>query len=91
VDIVSLQSDKTIHLIDTNAINSASSHPDSGFPLDYRGVPTAGALRYPDLVSTYPGGKMRFSNVRVQEINTFDSNIYGGIVRVTTEGVKTNI
>lgn len=91
VDIVSLQSDKTIHLIDTNAINSASSHPDSGFPLDYRGVPIAGALRYPDLVSTYPGGKMRFSNVRVQEMNTFDSNIYGGIVRVTTEGVKTNI
>ena len=42
-------------------------------------------------MSTYPGGKMRFSNVRVQEMNTFDSNIYGGIVRVTTEGVKTNI
>ena len=91
LDIVSLQSDKTIHLIDTNAINLASSHANSGFPLDYRGVPVSGALRYPDLVSTYPGGKMRFSNVRVQEINTFDSNIYGGIVRVTTEGVKTNI
>jgi hypothetical protein len=90
IDIVSLQNDKSIYIFNSNAI-SANTHPASGFPLDYRGVPVSGALRYPDLVEAYPGGKLRFSNVRVQEMMTFESNIYGGIVRITTEGVKSNI
>lgn len=90
VDIVSLQSDKTIYLFHSNNIN-ANTHPASGFPLDYRGVPVSGALRYPELVEEYPGGKMRFKDVKVQEMMVFGSNIYGGVVRITTEGIKTNI
>lgn len=86
VDIVSLQSDKSISLFDSNSLNS-----NGAFPIDYRGVPVSGALRYPDIVDNYYGGLLRFTNTSVQNMNFFDSNIYGGIVRVTTEGIKTNI
>jgi len=86
VDIVSFQNDKNIHLFNADSINAAS-----GFPLDYRGVPVSDALRYPDLVDTYSAGLLRFTKSMVQEMTIFDSDIYGGIVRMTTEGIKANI
>ena len=86
VDIVSLQNDKRIHLFDSNAINAAKE-----FPIDYRGVPVSGALRYPDLVLKYDGGLLAFTSSITSEMVTFGSDIYGGVVRITTEGIKTNI
>jgi len=86
VDIVSLQNDKSITLFDSNAINT-----NNEFPLDYRGTPVSGAMRYPDLVEKYNGGLLRFTNTSVQQLTAFSSNIHGGIVRITTEGIKTNI
>ena len=86
VDIVSLQNDKVIHLLNSNKINT-----NGDFPLDYRGVPVAGALRYPDLISQYNGGKLRLTKTVVQEMVMHNTNFFGGIVRMTTEGVKTNI
>lgn len=86
VDIVSLQNDKNITLFDSNAINS-----NQDFPIDYRGVPVSGALRYPDIINNYNGGSLRFTKTSVQNMVFFDSNVYGGIVRVTTEGIKSNI
>jgi hypothetical protein len=86
VDIVSLQNNKTIYLHNSNAINS-----NNDYPMDYRGVPISGALQYPDLVNEYPGGRLFFKNSNVQNMTLIDSNIFGGIVRVTTEGIKLNI
>jgi len=86
LDIVSLQSDKTIDLFDSNKINE-----NNDYPLDYRGVPVPSALRYPDLVGRYAGGKLRLTNAVVQDMISVDSDIFGGIVRFTTEGIKTNI
>ena len=86
VDVVSLQSDKTISLLDINSISD-----DGDYPLDYRGVPVANALRYPDLIDLHNGGKLRFTNVRVQDMSMVGQDIFGGVVRYTTEGVKTNI
>jgi hypothetical protein len=86
VDIVSLQNNKTIHLYNSNSINE-----NNDYPTDYRGVPVSGALQYPDLVEKYPGGKLFFKETVVQDMTSIDSNIYGGVVRITTEGIKSNI
>lgn len=88
VDIVSLQNDKTIHLFNTNKI-----HEDGVYPLDYRGSPVSNAKEYPEIVLSedYNGGRMRLINVQVQDMIAVNSNIYGGIVRMTTEGIKANI
>ena len=86
VDIISLQNDKTIHLFNSNDINA-----NGDFPLDYRGVPVPSALRYPDLVDRYNGGKLRLTKTVVQNMIMHNTTVFGGVVRMTTEGVKTNI
>ncbi len=86
VDIISLQNDKTIHLFNSNNINA-----NGDFPLDYRGVPVPCALRYPDLVDKYNGGKLRLTKTVVQNMIMHNTTVFGGVVRMTTEGVKTNI
>tara|TARA_B100001094_G_scaffold175162_1_gene169352 strand:+ start:1426 stop:2412 length:987 start_codon:yes stop_codon:yes gene_type:complete len=86
IDIVSLQNDKTICLFDSNKINTAAK-----FPIDYKGAPVPSALRYPDLVESYYGGKMRITKASVQQMQMLDSNIFGGMVRVTTDLIKSNI
>jgi hypothetical protein len=86
VDIVSLQNDKNIYLFDSNQINTSGD-----FPLDYKGTPVPSALRYPDLVEKHNGGNLRLTKASVQEMVMVNTNIFGGIVRMTTEGVKSNI
>jgi hypothetical protein len=86
VDIISLQNDKSVHLFNSNKINA-----NQDFPLNYKGTPVSGALRYPDLVSNYNGGKLKLTKTTVQEMVMHNTTIFGGVVRMTTEGVKTNI
>ncbi len=86
LDVISLQNDKTIQILDVNSISD-----DGDYPLDYRGSPLEYALEYPDLVDLHNGGKIRFANARVQDMNMIGQDIFGGVVRYTTEGVKTNI
>jgi hypothetical protein len=87
VDIILLQNNKTIALFDSNKI-----YQSGAFPIDYRGVPVSGALRYPDIVSSYFGGNVRLTESSMQQMIKFDTDgLFGGIVRVTTEGIKTNI
>ncbi len=88
VDIISLQNDKTINLFDTNKI-----HENQAYSIDYRGTPVSGALEYPDIIHSqeYNGGNLRLTNTVVQNMVSLNSNIYGGIVRMTTEGIKSNI
>lgn len=86
LDIISLQNDKTIHLFDSNSINQ-----DSDFPLDYKGSVVPSALRYPDLVETHPGGRLRLTNARIEQMIMAKSDVFGGVVRMTTEGIKANI
>jgi hypothetical protein len=86
VDIVSLQSDKTIFLMDSNSIAS-----NNDYPLDYRGVPVSGALRYPDLLENNTGRKIRLTESSVQNMTAISSNIYGGVVRFKTEYINLTI
>lgn len=86
LDMVSMQNDKNIFFFDSNKI------ADSGaFPIDYRGVPVSGALRYPDLVSDYTGYKARIMNFTIQGSETINSNFYAGIARATIEVIKAKI
>lgn len=86
VDIVSLQNDGAFYLFDSNKI-----YQNNDFPLDYRGCPVSGAKTYPSLVNNYNGGLIRFINTNVSSLVSYNSNIFGGIVRVTAEGIKLNI
>lgn len=86
VDIVSFQNDKTIFMFNTNDIVN-----NGAFPLDHNGIPSSGALSYPNLLNTYKGNRLRFRNSIVQGMELINSNFYSGIVRMTTEVINTSI
>jgi hypothetical protein len=85
LDIISLQNEKTFFMFDSDMVASSGA-----FPIDYRGVPVSGALRYPDLIEKYSGTnrQIRLRDMTVQNMDAINSNFYGGIVRVTTEYIK---
>ena len=86
VDIISLQADKKVPTFDSNLVASSGD-----FPLDYRGVPTSGALNFPNLVAKHKGNYIRFVNPSVQGMDMINNNMYGGIVKITTEVIKTSL
>jgi hypothetical protein len=86
VDIISLQNDKTIYMFNSNQIAKSGA-----FPLDYNGFPVSGALRYPDLITSYFRGGLRFKNSSVQNMKLINGNFYAGIVRMTLETIETSI
>lgn len=86
VDIISYQNDRVIKMFNSNDLATSGA-----FPLDYMGTPVSGALRYPDLIENYPGGKITLKNAVVQGIKLINSNFYAGIVRMTTDIIKLNI
>ncbi len=86
VDIISQQNDKSIFLFDNDLLAKSGD-----FPLDYRGVPVSGALRYPEIVQKHFDIKMSFKDSNVQGMELINSNFYAGIVRVTMESIRTNI
>ena len=86
VDIISLQNDKTIYMFNSNSLAN-----NNAFPLDYMGCPVSGALRYPDLVSSYYRNAIRFKNSSVQGMDMINTNFYAGIVRLTAESIEPTI
>ena len=79
MDTVNLQNQKTINMFSLNSL------ADSGtFPLNESGVPASGALRYPDLTTTYPGGTMYFKDMSIDSIYSF-GNVHVATVKCTTE------
>lgn len=80
VDIVLMQKEKEFYMYDLDSIFNSNA-----FPLDYRGVPVSGALRYPDLVDTYRGRKLRIVNCSLDSIYSLTSQIHVGTVKITTE------
>ncbi len=86
VDIVSLQNDKTILTFDSNSLATANKFPRNGF-----GFLNPNALRYPDMIEDYHEFKLTFQNMVVQNMDTINTNFYAGIVRTTTEIIKTNV
>ena len=60
-------------------------------PVDYRGTPVSGAMRYPDLVNAHYGGHIRLANSSVQGMEAINSNLYGGIVKLTAGVIHADI
>jgi len=86
LDMVSFQNDMNVEMFDSNNIAKSGA-----FPIDYRGVPVSGALRYPDLINYYSCPSLRFTNFTVQGMEIINSNFSAGIARCTAEYVKSNI
>ena len=80
MDIVTLQNQKIFKSYDLDTISSSGA-----FPLDYRGVPASGALLYPELISQYPGVKIRLVNASLDSVYSLNPNIHVGTVKFTTE------
>lgn len=79
VDIVSLQNDSEFRMYNLNEIS------DSGkFPLDYRGVPNSGALRYTDLVAQFEGNGIRLFDMRLESMYSLGS-LFIGTVKCNSE------
>lgn len=86
LDVVSLQNDKAVSVIYSDAVSA-----DNAYPLDQNGSPTPSALLYPEMVNQYFGGNFRLTKGVVEKMDMLNPSLYGGIVRFTTEGIKTNI
>lgn len=80
VDVISLQKDSSIYMYDNNLVAQSGA-----YPLDYRGMLVNQASTYPNLCSTYKDKLVRFYNVIVTEMETINSRLYQGTVRVTFE------
>lgn len=83
VDIISFQKDTTVMMYDNNAVSQSGA-----YPLDYRGMLIDPAKTYPFLANNYPYKYMRFYNVIVTELQTINSRLYQGTIRVTFELVN---
>lgn len=86
VDIVSLQNDKTVLVFDNNTVYASGDSPINNY-----GAVVSGAMQYPELVSSHYGGRIKLTKTHTQDMDEFGTNIYSAAVRVTTEGVKSNI
>jgi hypothetical protein len=86
VDIISLQNDKSVFTIDSDALHSSNK-----YPINHLGFPAPSALLYPELITYYNAGDFRIENTTVEKMNMSSPNLFGGIVRFTTVGIKTNI
>ena len=86
VDIVSLQNDKSIQIIDSDKL-----HTEDKYPLNSYGSPNPSALLYPEIIESYNGGNFRIENTIVENMDMTTPDLFGGIVRFTTLGIKSNI
>jgi len=83
VDIISFQKDTTMMMYDNNTVAQSGA-----YPLDYRGMLIDSTKTYPCLANDYPFKYMRFYNVIVTEMQTINSRLYQGTIRVTFELVN---
>lgn len=87
VDIVSSQNDKNVYMFDSNVVDSSGA-----FPLDQNGSPVPSALQYPELIDNYSAGaRIRLTKTSVQNMIMAQSDLFGGVVKMTAELIKSNI
>lgn len=87
IDIVSSQNDKNVYVFDSNMIDASGA-----FPIDQNGTPVPSALQYPELINDYSrGARIRLTKATVSEMFMAQSDLYGGVVKMTAELIKPNI
>jgi len=76
-----MQNDRSIPLIDLDGVAASSA-----YPVNYKGVPNSGALRYPDLVVSHPLGRnMRIFDMTSDASYNLNDNVFVKSLRCTTE------
>jgi hypothetical protein len=85
-DIVSMQNDRSIPLIDLDAVAASSA-----YPINFNGIPNSGALRYPELSSQYySGDNVRLFDMGLDASYNLNANIFVKSIRCASE-LKLNI
>ncbi len=80
-DIVSMQNDRSIPLIDLDQVAETSA-----YPINYKGVPNSGALRYPEMVSNhYLGRNVRLYDMGVDSSYDLSNKIFVKTLRCASE------
>ena len=84
VDIISLQKDKNIRLYDTDKVIDKDV-----FPLDFRGMSVSPSSTYSGIVNDpgLQGNLCKFSNVIVSEMESYNTRLHEGTIRVTFETI----
>lgn len=82
IDIISMQHDTPVATIDSEAVASGNA-----FPINGLGYTNSGAKDYKQLTDTYPAEIVHITNIRVQGVDMFGSNLYAGVVRGTIETI----
>ena len=98
LDIVSLQNEKTLRMFDSDRIGR-----NNAYPLDWKGSPKSGSLRYPEMIA-YSGvggygaidigiayGALGLRDSRITAVDTLSPNLYHGVVRTSTEVIMPQI
>ena len=83
VDVISFQKDTTIGMYDNNTVARSGA-----YPLDFRGMVVDSSKTYPCLLNDYLYKNMRFYSAIVTEMQTINSRLYQGTIRVTFELVN---
>jgi hypothetical protein len=86
IDIVSLQNEKSVYSIDGDKLSF-----EGKFPLDMAGSPKPSAMLYPEIITGYNAGRFQIRDAKVEDMRMVTSNLFGGIVRFTTEGINPRI
>jgi hypothetical protein len=86
IDIVSMQEGRYVYTIDGDRLDS-----EKKFPIDNQGFPVPSALLYPEIISSYGAGRFRMTEAKVESMQMMQGDLFGGVVRFTTEAIKTNI
>jgi hypothetical protein len=86
IDIVSMQNSRNIFSIDGDRLDA-----EKKFPIDKYGSPVPSALLYPELINNYGAGRFRLVEAKVENMEMLQGDLFGGVVRFTTEAIKTNI
>jgi hypothetical protein len=80
-DIISMQNDRSIPLIDLDRVAASSA-----YPINYKGIPNSGALRYPELVNQYSLGRnTRIFDMGVDASYSLSDKIFVKTLRCTSE------
>lgn len=86
LDVVSMQEGRHVYTFDGDRLDF-----EKKFPIDMDGCPVPSALLYPEIIFTYNAGRFRMTNSVVEGMDMVKGDLFGGIVRFTTEAIKTNI
>ena len=81
-DMIQAQADKTIFMVDLDAVGSSNR-----FPLNPAGSIASGALTYPQMIEAFKGNKVRMIDVEIEKMSRITPSLFHLPVSMTTEAI----